>query len=372
MSDSNGKILGGAATGAATGAASGSMAGPVGTIFGSLFGALAGGVSQHIANKQQKEQVDKANALTDLRNATAMGMQYRQALQLGLNPSTPFSVSPPSPSEANAAQIGSAASQISGSLASGFSSASSQMVSLENAKENREMQERLSRLSAAGQLLGFHYNQTFQDYMTNGQYINDRQMKLKEVETAITNTSSLSSTELASRKSTINEQSQAFKNSAMKADELLSSIGFSLEQAEKESNQDQYGFYANGSLSASFNPFKLLSGSLQVGGKYDHSKTIEQAKKAVTDSNLSKTDKQQALTQLDELSKQSTALEKSVKEMKTLSESVSNQVQRLGFNSYIDMLLEIEDLKLSNEELKLKMTPEYMFKKYQEYYKLNY
>lgn len=366
--DSSGSIL----KGAGTGATAGSAAGPVGSVVGGVLGAVAGAITNDVANERQESAIKRANAETDLRNATAMSRQYKQALQLGLNPTSAVSLSPSAPVEANAPNLNNPSSTIASSLGGGFAGASSQLVSLENARENREMQDRLNRLSASGQLLGFHYQQTFTDYQLNQNFINDRQMKLKEVETTMTSSSSLSSSELETKKAMLSEQTQAFKHSALKVDETLQKLGYSLEQAEKDTQQNAFGIYANGSLSASMNPFKLLSGTLQVGGKYDHSSTIEQAKKAVGSSDLSKTEKTQALTELDELKKCSSSLESSVREMKQLSESVSNTVQRLGFNSYIDMLFEIEDLKFKNEELKGKLSPEYMFKKYQEYYQLNY
>lgn len=355
-------------TGAASGATIGSVAGPVGSLVGGVMGAIIGGVSAERQNAKQQKAVDKANAMTILREDNAIARQKKQFLQAGLNPSASAEVNSPEPSEMQAPNFTNYGSSLGSQLSGAFSSAGNQFANLINAQQQREFQDNLARLNGALNLVQVGYKNTLDRYNLNNQFVQELSLSLREIETNTVASGKMSSAQLSQKKTQLNEQTRNVNTAFNTVSELFAKTGQSLTDYEKTLQRDDVGVNA----SVSLNPVKLILSGADLGVTANTSKAFENAKQHVKNSEMSAADKKAFNTACDTFLRNLSELETTVTNLNQSTNTETKTIQQTGFGSYVELLLRVEDLKSENDLLKEKLSPEYMFKAYQNIYNQNY
>lgn len=368
MAEENKKIVGGAGTGAAAGASAGSIAGPIGTAIGTVIGAGIGALS---AKKQQERQIkeqNKANYQTILRENTAIGRQYRQFLQSGLNPSASAEVNAPEPAQYSPANIGNYGTALGAGISSAFSSAGSLYSQLQNAQDQRQFQDNLARLQASLAVVQTGYKNTLDMYNQNRQFQQDLSLSLKDIETSVIETGSATSAQLTEKKTQLNEYTNSVNSSYNTVSELFAKTGKSLTDFSKEFEKE------NENMSASFsvNPVKAILSGADFSGSQNTEKGFEKAKQYVNSSELSAADKKAFNQALEQFMRSCKSLEQTRTSLNSMSSKQSKTIQSVGFGTYCEIISRIEELKQVNEGLQHKLSPEYMFEYYKNIYNLNY
>lgn len=355
-------------TGAGTGAAVGSIAGPVGTVVGGIMGAIIGGVSAERQNAKQQKAVDKANAMTMLREDNAIARQKKQFLQAGLNPSASAEVNSPEPSEMQAPNFTNYGSSLGSQVAGAFSSAGNMVTSLENAEQQRKFQDNLARLNGSLGLVEIGYKNTLDRYNQNRQFVQETSLAIRDIETKIVKTGSVSSEQLSNKKTELNEYTKSVNTAYNTVSELFAKTGTSLTDFSKSIGKET----TNLSADFSINPVKVILTGIDFSGSETTEKGFEKAKQFVQNSEMSGADKKAFNQALDNFMRSCKSLEQTRTSLNQMSKEESHTIQQTGFGSYCEMVARIEELKQENERLFDKLSPEYMFEYYKQIYNLNY
>lgn len=366
--EKNKNIAAGAGTGAAAGAAMGSVASPIGSAIGAIGGAIVGAVS---AKKQQKKQIkeqNKANQATVLREDSAISRQYKQFLQTGLNPSASAAVNAPEPAQMQAANLGNFGPALGAGISGAFSSAGNMLTSLENAEHQRKFQDNLARLQGSLGLVEIGYKNTLDRYNQNRQFVQETSLAIRDIETKIIKTGSVSSDQFSSKKTELNEYTKSVNTSYNTLSELFAKTGTSLTDFSKTIDKDSNTLSGNFSI----NPVKMILTGIDFSGSQTTEKGFEKAKQFVANSEMSGADKKAFNKALDDFMRSCKSLEKTRTSLNQMSKEESHTIQQTGFGSYCEMVARIEELKQENEQLFNKLSPEYMFEYYKQIYNLNY
>lgn len=358
----------GAGTGAAAGASVGSVAGPIGTAIGAIGGAVIGAVS---AKKQQEKQIkeqNKANAATVLRENSAVSRQYKQFLQTGLNPAASAEVNSPEPAQMQAANLGNYGSALGSGISSAFTAAGNMVTSLENAEQQRKFQDNLARLQGSLGLVEIGYKNTLDRYNQNRQFVQETSLAIRDIETKIIKTGSVSSDQFSNKKTELNEYTKSVNTSYNTLSELFAKTGTSLTDFSKTVDKDSNTLSGNFSI----NPVKVILTGIDFSGSETTEKGFEKAKQFVANSEMSGADKKVFNKALDDFMRSCKSLEKTRTSLNQMSKEESHTIQQTGFGSYCEMVARIEELKQENEQLFNKLSPEYMFEYYRSIYNLNY
>lgn len=353
--------VGGALSGAAIGA---SISGPLAPVGGAI-GALIGGVGGAITSKKQAELRENEVKRVEKREDNARTRSMLDSYMAGLDPRTAGQeISPASSSSVPLVDTP--------NYAETLQSGAQQVMAYKNAREQLDLQERLNRIGAAKDFCLNGANTANNQLLQVGQQINDKQNALLTWETDVDSHSEKGSVTTMFLRETLDRDVAACSDSMSDLDSSLSQIGTSLETLAKDTKQTNKGVSVTADSNFSLNPLKMVTLHASANAQLSQNKTLERARKAVNSSNLSSEQKKEISHKIDSVVENLKKVQNFSQKYSEKMTGGSSEIKQVDNQSAIDLLLQIDELKSESKDLKNKLTPEYIGRKFVELLNLKY